>query len=385
MDYARVLLDLIAIDTSAPPGHNYDRIIDYLEPLFSKVGFSTQRIAIPASAAEGREGRVNLVCRREAPGKPRLVFYAHIDVVPAQGWEAFKPKLEGGRIFGRGAADMKGALPALLGALERCQSQDLQYDVSVMITTDEEVSQGSQLRYLAAYLQPLAGATVFNLDSDFGYVSIAGLGALQLEILVKGKSVHSGLCHLGENAVEGAAALLQALLKLKKRVVRKRSKVPASPEAGLEKMVPRLNINMVQGGLKVNIVPDECVIAVDRRLIPEENADEAYEEILAALRAVPGVHWEVRHKFVIPTVKPCRSPLVDKLAGLLGEVAGETGKYGEMGSGDLTNIVINEWRGEEFGLGVIRSSSNIHGKDEHVNLKDIQNLAEVIYLFLTRE
>lgn len=65
------------------------------------------------------------------------------------------------------------------------------------------------------------------------------------------------------------------------------------------------------------------------------------------------------------------------------QVTGEGGKYGEMGSGDLSNIVVNEWGGRKLGLGVIRSESNIHGKDEFVYVQDMADLAEIIYRFLT--
>jgi acetylornithine deacetylase/succinyl-diaminopimelate desuccinylase-like protein len=148
-------------------------------------------------------------------------------------------------------------------------------------------------------------------------------------------------------------------------------------------MVARLNINMIQGGLKVNIIPDQCVISIDRRLIPEENVAVARKEILDTLSAIPGVTWEIQREFDIPTVIPCIDPITDQLAEIMKGVMGEGGKYGEMGSGDLTNLVVNEWGGKEFGLGVIRSESNIHGNDEFVFQKDMEDLAEIIYRFLT--
>jgi succinyl-diaminopimelate desuccinylase len=383
MDHIKILKDIISMDTTVPPGANYDRVVAYLQPLFTRVGFQTLKVDIPAEEAEGREGRVNLICHRPAPGKPHLIFYAHIDVVPAHGWDAFIPVEENGRIYGRGAADMKGAIPALLLALERCKDKPLKYDASVMITTDEEFSQASQLRYISRYLQPVKDAYFFDLDSNFGYVSIAGLGALQLDIVVKGKSVHSGLSHLGENAVEKAVPILNALLELKKKVVLRKSAVRTHPDTKLDWMVARLNINMIQGGLKVNIVPDQCVISVDRRLIPEENIDEARREIIEALNAVPGVEWKIEREFVIPTLPPCDDALTDELAGIMKGVIGAGGKFGEMGSGDLTNIVVNEFGGKGFGMGVIRTESNIHGKNEFVYIKDIEDLAEILYRFLT--
>ena len=381
MDYIRVLKDLISLDTSVPPGLNYEKAIDYLEPQFQAVGFETEKVHIPSEHADGNEGRVNLVAHRRDASKPRLIFYAHIDVVPAQGWPAFNPRVEQGKIYGRGAADMKGAVAALLLGLEAVASKPLRYDASIMITTDEETGQADQLRYLAPYLTPVSGAYFFNLDASFGYVGIAGLGTLQMDIRVKGKSVHSAMSHLGENAVEKASLLMTALLDLKKKVVKRKSRTALHPGTGLSRMQARLNINMIQGGLKANIVPDECLITIDRRLVPEEDINEAREELIGTLSSVAGVTWEIEKEFAIPTVPPCKDPIVDELSAVLREVTGESGKFGEMGSGDLPSVAA-EWGGKELSLGVIRPDANIHGKDEFVYQKDIEDLAAVISRFV---
>jgi succinyl-diaminopimelate desuccinylase len=382
MDYAKILQDLLAIDTSVPPGSNYFKAVSYLEPWFQQVGFQTQIVPIPPEYAEDREGRVSLVCHRRDASKPRLIFYAHVDVVPAEGWDAFQPRVENGRMYGRGAADMKGAIAALLLGLESVRDKPLKYDVSVIITTDEEFSQASQIRYLRRFLEPVSGAYVFSLDSGFGFVSIAGLGLLQMNIRVKGRSVHSGLAHLGVNAVEQTVPLMQALLTLKGRVVARKSAVGVHPDTGLSKMEGRLNINQIQGGIKANIVPDECRISIDRRLIPEEDIAEAEKELTQTLSSVAGVDWEIESVFRIPSVPPCRDPIVDELAGLIRRVTGDSGQYGEMGSGDLSYIVTSEWGGKDFGLGVIRTECNIHGRDEFVYLRDVENLGRIIALFL---
>jgi succinyl-diaminopimelate desuccinylase len=381
MNYIDILKHLISIDTSVPPGLNYEEAIDYLRPLFDDLNFETMKVCIPPEHADNREGRVNLVCHRKAPDKRRLIFYGHVDVVPAEGWDAFGPRLEDGKVFGRGAADMKGSIVALLLALDMLKGKPLKYDVSVMITTDEEFGQASQLRYLTPYLQPVSDAVFFNLDSNFGYVSITSLGAIQMDIKVKGKSVHSALSHLGENAVEKAVLLINALMDLKKEVAERESAIPAHPETGIPRMVPRLNINMIKGGLKSNIVPDECLISIDRRLIPEEDVEQAKKELLNTLSSVPDVVWEIEYEKSVPAIPPCDDPLVDKLVGIIKEITGKGGKHGMMGSGGLPQIVA-EWGGKELGLGVIRPECNIHGKDEFVFLKDIEDLAKIIAQFL---
>ena len=383
MDYLKVLTDMIAINTTAPPGLNYPQMMDYLEPLFAQVGFETQKVPIPKEMAGGKIDRVNLLAHRRNPGKPRLIFYGHVDVVPAQGWDAFTPRVENGRVYGRGASDMKGGIAALLLALDAVKDKPLKYDTSVMITTDEEVGQADQLRYLGRFLEPLARSYFFDLDSSFGYVAIAGLGALGMVVKVKGKSVHSAMSHLGENAVENAVPVLNALINLKKKVVLRKSKTDAEPDSGLTKMEARLNINMVQGGLKQNIIPDECTIAIDRRLIPEENIVTAEKEMMETLNSVPGVTWEIEQVFRIPTVPPVNDPIVDELVEVIRNVTGATGKYGEMGSGDFGPIATLEWQAKHFGAGVIRPDSNIHGKDEFANQKDITDLAVIISSFIS--
>jgi succinyl-diaminopimelate desuccinylase len=382
MNYVEVLKDLISIDTTVPPGLNYDKAIRYLEPLFNESGFDTQRLVIPAKHAEGREGRVNLICHRREKRKPRLIFYGHIDVVPAEGWDAFNPRVENGKAYGRGAADMKGSIVALLLAMESLKGKRLSFDVSVMVTTDEEYSQASQLQYLKQYLEPVSGAYFLNLDSSFGYVSVAGLGLLQLDIKVIGKSVHSGLSHLGENAIEKASPLIQALLNLKHKVEQRKSDVPTHPDTKLSRMEGRLNINMIKGGIKTNIVPDECLISVDRRLIPEENLEDARKELLDTLASVPGVTWQLEHVYSMPTVPPANDPVIDRLAGIIAHTIGEGNKFGEMGSGDLSHIVAT-WGCKAFGLGVIRPECNIHGKEEFVYLRDIEDVAKILVRFLS--
>jgi succinyl-diaminopimelate desuccinylase len=380
--YVEVLEDLISIDTTVPPGLNYDKAIDYLEPLFKETGFDTRRLVIPAEHAEGRAGRVNLVCHRREKDKPRLILYGHIDVVPAEGWDAFKPRVEDGKVYGRGAADMKGSIVALLSAMESLKGKRLDFDVSVMVTTDEEFSQASQIQYLRHYLEPVAGAYFLNLDSSFGFVSIAGLGALHVDIKVSGKSVHSGLSHLGENAIEKASLLIQALLDLKHKVEQRKSSVLTHPDTKLSRMEGRLNINMIKGGIKVNVVPDECIISVDRRLIPEEHLEDVRKELLDTLGSVPGVTWQLERVYGIPTVPPADDPIIDRLAGIIGDTIGQANKFGEMGSGDLSHIVAT-WGCKAFGLGVIRPECNIHGKEEFVYLQDIEDVAKIITRFLS--
>jgi succinyl-diaminopimelate desuccinylase len=140
-------------------------------------------------------------------------------------------------------------------------------------------------------------------------------------------------------------------------------------------------LTRIPGSSKVNIIPDECLISVDRRLIPEETIEDARKELLDTMASVPGVTWELERVFSIPTVPPNNDPIVDRLADIIRDTIGEGDKFGEMGSGDLSHIVAS-WGGKVFGMGVIRPECNIHGKEEFVHLRDIEDVARILARFL---
>lgn len=388
--YLPTLVELIEIDTSVPPGKNYPEAIAYLLKKFKTAGCQTESVRIPRECTRDfREPRINLLAHRRNSDKPRLLFYTHIDVIPVKGWKGFKARVEDGRVFGRGAADMKGGIVALLLGLEKVKGKKLGWDVSVMVTTDEEMlgCQASQLEYLGQLLSPRE-AYVWDLDCDAGLVTIANLGTIQMEIEVKGKSVHSALSHLGVNAVEQTSHLLNALLRLKKKVAQKKSAIPVHPDGkiGSGVMEPRLNINVIKGGWKANVVPDLCQIWVDRRIIPEENLDEAELELTKTIdkaRKEKKLQCQITKILRVPPYASY-DPIADKLIDLSREVTGEElGKFGGMGSSDLPGVA-KGWKAKLFGLGVARPESNIHGKDESVSLRDIENLGETIGEFLLR-
>lgn len=386
MDYVKVLKDLVSIDTSVPPGKNYEKVMDYLTPLFKGAGCEVEKVAISKEFTQGAEGRFNLVVHRRRPGKPRLIMYTHADVVPVEGWDGFTPRIENGKLYGRGSSDDKGNIVAMLMALEKVKGQTLKYDTSAIVTVDEEVghAEANEIRYIRRYLEPVKGANFLALDAGFGYVIVATLGIFAMEITVHGRSVHQGRAYLGENAVENAVRLCQPLMKLGEDVIRKKSRIPAAPEFSIPYMQGNLSITMIHGGVKVNIVPDECVISIARRIIPEENIEDVEKEIMDALRSVPNVRWDAKVILRTPTVPHTYDePAANELAGIIKAVTGETGKYGAMGSLP-TDPVALEWGAKIIGTGLARGlETNAHGKNECVYLKDIEDLAEIITRFVT--
>jgi len=144
-----LLEDLIRIPTVVPPGNNYEEIVQYLEPIFRSLCYSTEQVIIPTDKIDkipySLEGpRVNLVARRDYGRKEPVTIYAHMDVVPIEEpWtkDPFNPVIENGKLYGRGAIDMKCGIASMVVALEILHELGLQPHFNIICTlcTDEEI------------------------------------------------------------------------------------------------------------------------------------------------------------------------------------------------------------------------------------------------------
>lgn len=292
---ARMLSDIIKIDTSVPPGDGYARMVEYLEPLLRAAGMETERVVVPEARwrsiplpLEGE--RVNLVASRAASGKPAASIYAHMDVVPAgDGWtvDPFGGEISGGRVFGRGAIDMKGSIPPAVVAFEVMRALGLEprFDVNLLLCTDEETGIDPGAAYLAelGFFKP----PILHLEGGGqGPAMIsANVGCLKAVITVKGREVHSGLGFLGVNAIEESIPVMLELMKLKREVEKRESVFDSFPLPGMPspKLTPTFNINMMHAGEKLNIVPARAELQIDRRYLPDEDPEDVRREITAAV------------------------------------------------------------------------------------------------------
>ena len=296
-DYIVDLLQkILAVDTSIPPGGNYGRLLDIVEPEFKKYGFNTQRVFVPMekykSISESLEGdRANLAASLDN-GLPPASVYAHMDVVPPgdEPWkyDPFGGQIVDGRIYGRGAIDMKGSIACLLGALKIMSEMGIEhrYSLSCLLCTDEEVGVYPGARYLAE-----EGYFSNHLVwLEFGFVDpvivVGTAGSMNVTLTGVGKSCHSGVNFMGINAVEQLVPIMNELMVLKQEVEKRTSRIKAfpMPNAPSDMMTPMFNLNVIRGGSKDNIVPGECTLVVNRRYIPDENYDDVLTEIEAALK-----------------------------------------------------------------------------------------------------
>ncbi|HOT06451.1 MAG: putative metallohydrolase [Methanosaeta sp. PtaB.Bin039] len=398
-----ILADLVSFRTQAPPGHNYHQAIDYLAETFRKMGFRTEKLLMPEDVFLARcddprlQGeRVNLIATLDVGAKETLVIYTHIDVVPpGEGWSSdpFVLDVRDGRAFGRGVADSKGPVAAMIVALQRLlESSRPKYNLQVLLTTDEEVGGYSGLCYLTDS-GLVRGDKMLCMDGFSDDVVIGSNGTITWEVVVQGRAAHSGYSFLGENAIEKAIPVLEGMMEYRKIVESKTSTVPASSSVrtlGLEGLVPRFNVTMIDAGIKENIIPDRCVIRGDRRVIPEESMEEAMEGLESTIKSLKdhlGIQLDLR---ILPGYPPMRMnqdhPWIEEVALAVGRVkgsppsiAGSQGTLDQAYATEKTRIPA-----AVYGVGR-QTESNHHGLDENVRVADLVSYVRFIEVLLSSE
>jgi len=260
-------IQLVQTPTENPPG-NEKAAAQFLKPLLTKMGFKTKKVLSP-------KGRLNLMAeRRWGRGGRTLIFNGHLDVVPAgdpSQWKypPFQGKLSKGRIYGRGASDMKSGIASFIHALStigRSKIRLRQGAVVLHLVSDEE-SHGHQGTGFLSQQGGIRGDAVLVGEPTDLQPVIAQKGALWLRISTLGKSAHGSRPHMGVNAVEKMMKVMERLssIRLEKE----------HPLLGK----PTLSIGTIRGGTKINIVPDRCEIEVDRRMLPGEKKEEVLKQM----------------------------------------------------------------------------------------------------------
>lgn len=392
-----VLRDLVRFETVAPPGKNYTEIVAHLVVIFRALGFETEKVVIPQDLFEERCGgrglageRANLRARLDVGAEETLVIYTHLDVVPpGEGWSSgpFDLMVRDGRIYGRGVADSKGAVAALIAALravEACGRH--RYNLEVLLTTDEEVGGYSGLCYFADE-GLVRGEKMLCMDSFSDDVIIGSNGVINWEATVRGRAAHSGASFLGENAIEKALPVIEALLDLKKKVEARRSTLPASSELsahGIDRVLPMLNVTVIRGGVKENIVPERCVIGGDRRVIPEERMEDAAAEMEDAVAGLPvDLEWRSWMGYPPMRIDPDH-PWVAEVRGALERASGKRPRLaGAQYSLDQAYVVeVTGIPTCAYGVGR-QTDSNPHGPDENVTMEDLSIYARFLATLMT--
>ncbi|MCW3476061.1 M20 family metallopeptidase [Limobrevibacterium gyesilva] len=393
---------MVAVDTSFPPGAGYDAFAGLMEELVEPLGFRHRRVVVPEALWHVPGGpahgpRTNVVAERRT-GKPVCGLYFHVDTVPAApGWTRDPLHLvqEDGRLYGLGAADMKGTIAAVLLALRaaaRC-GVELAYDPTLLLCTDEEGGLYPGVRYLAE--QGMLEGHVLNFNGTAAPRIWAGcFGVFNLLVRLRGQAVHAGegnRAGAGVNAIEAALPLLNALAALKPRVAARHSALPPPPHAK-GPLAAQLSIAAAHGGICGGQVPALFEILVSRRYPPEESFEAALAEIQEAIAAgvadVPGLTVEtdlVGH--LIPTGDPTGPHWPRWQQALSAGFGYAPEAFRAWGAASCSDFGYVQRTGMQEVLlgGLGRPERNVHGPDEHTTVDDVVALARSVLAYLAAD
>jgi succinyl-diaminopimelate desuccinylase len=391
---------LIATDTSFPPGAGYGAVADLVEELTAPLGFVLQRVSVPADLWDPGDGtahgeRVNVLASRRK-GKPVCSMYFHVDAVPpGDGWTrpAFALTHEDGLLYGRGTADMKGAIASVLAALRAGDAVGLPlaFDPVLLFCTDEEGGLYPGIRYLAE--QGLIEGHILSFNGGAAPRVWAGcFGSLDLSIEVDGRAAHSGDPGDGVNAIEAALPLLNALQALKAVVENRVSALPPPPSREERPLTARLNVTAAHGGAKGSSLPGRFTVLVNRRYAPEEYFENVLSElertVATSLEDSGALGWRTRMVGHLAPVADPTGPHWRRWQAALSEGFGwplaSFRAWGASSSSDMGWVQAAGHREILLG-GLTRPGCGAHGPDEHTTLDDVMALARSILLYLSED
>jgi succinyl-diaminopimelate desuccinylase len=261
-EMASLLCELVAIPSENPPGVERDACARVLLAAMERLGFQASVVDGPCVRGEVGEG------------DGLVYFHGHFDVVPAQSRAQFVPRREDGRIIGRGTADMKGGLVAMLFGAAAARDLGLLDGRRLVLhcVCDEETgsTDGSGRLQQAGLIDPSALA-MLTPEPTGGVVWHAARGAITLRVEIDGREAHVGHVGLGENAFEHMVAIAAPLAQLSRTLLEADSMLVVGGQAG--------------AGANFNVVPGSAWFSLDRRFNPDEDLETELARLTTLIEA----------------------------------------------------------------------------------------------------
>ncbi len=334
--------ELIRVPTVNPPGEAYTACAELIGRRLAARGFAVEYLrAAGARADSARYPRTNVVARIEGSGPgPCVHFNGHIDVVePGQGWsiDPFAGVVRDGRVFGRGACDMKGGMAASIIAAEAILAEGIRFPGAIEIsgTVDEETGGYAGVAWLAErgrFSSPRVDHVIIPEPLQVDRVCLGHRGVWWAEIEMRGRIAHGSMPFLGVSAIRGMARFLGLVEReLYPALDRRRTRMPVVPDGARSST---LNFNSIHGGLAEGfdgppapLVAESCRLILDRRYLIEEALDDVRREIVDLLdrtvRETPGISYALRDVMTFaPTLTEPEAPVVRALDAGIERVLG---------------------------------------------------------------
>jgi acetylornithine deacetylase len=361
-----LLADLVSIDSVNPalvPGAAGEReIAGFVAEWLRARGLEVSLL--------GPEARPSVVgVARGRGGGASLMLCAHTDTVSVAGMSSpHSPRIEDGRLYGRGAFDMKGGLAAIMQAAAAAAALDLRGDVIVAAVSDEEYASDGVQDVLAGWR---ADACIVTEPTDLR-ACIAHKGFIWAEIETHGVAAHGSRVDLGVDAIAGMGPVLAGIPALQERL-------NASPHPLLGP--GSLHASLISGGIELSSYPDRCVLSVERRTVPGETAESVEAELreLLALAPVGGdVRMGlVREPFSVDPDAPIVTTLLSAATDVLGNAPAVYAETPWMDSAFTSAAGIPT---VVFGAG----GAGAHALEEYADLASLGSLVEVLIATVRR-
>ncbi len=296
------------------------------------------------------------------PDGVTVVLHGHFDVVPAEPGQ-FTPRVEGDRLIGRGAYDMKAALAAMLLALPDPDDPTPGLQVKLAIVSDEESEESENRGSDHLVHTGMTGDFAITGEPTDFHVGVAAKGVLGIRVGVGGRSAHGSTPWLGDNAILRAVEMFRGIESL-----------PFAQESSELFDRPSVSLGRIWGGDALNKVPDYCAIDVDIRFLPDQDPEEIREQI----RGLGPVSMEP-----IITLPPIRSDADCPWVKRLIEVAsrhhdGLPVAVGRDGASDALSFIKAGIPAVEFGP----VGAGHHGPDEWVSIASLNTYHRTLNEFL---
>ena len=402
-DLVTLTSDLIRFPTVNPPGDAYTPCAEFIGERMRRSGFETTLIRGEGAPGDSdRYPRTNVIARREGgkPG-PTVHFNSHIDVVEAgEGWtmDPFGGVVKDGRVYGRGACDMKGGLAASIIAVEAFLEINPDYPGAIEVsgTVDEESGGFGGVAYLAKlgyFSKPRVDHVIIPEPLNKDRICLGHRGVWWAEIETKGAIAHGSMPFLGDSAVRHMGAVLHAFEEeLFPALDQKQTRTPVVPEGARRST---MNINSIHGGQTEDFfpglpspnVPDSCRIVIDRRFLLEEDIQTVKGEVLSILERLkqdrPRFDYVVKDLMeVLPLMTERDAPVAAAIAAGIREVLGKEPDYViSPGTYDQKHIARIGHLHDcvAYGPGILDLA---HTPDEWVGIADMVESAKVMAMSL---
>lgn len=278
-----------------------------------------------------------------------FIFNAHVDVVSGNS-QQFNPFEKDGKLFGRGSADMKAGVAAMLCAMVDLKDLDLGVKIQLQIVSDEEIGGLNCSRFLAE--NGYRGDFVICSEPTQLGIAHQAKGVLRLDIRVKGKSAHGSRPWEGINAIEKAYQVYQQIVEL-----------PFAKESTSYYKSPSINLAKIQAGDIYNKVPDDCLMCFDIRFLPTQYK----EEIISQIESVTDGRVAINM-----FAEPINTDKNHDVIALLDQIVQSNTKtntvfFGQHGTADTVFFAKYGIPAIEFGP----SGANWHGDDEYVEVESV--------------